>query len=818
MGAKDTTDQPEEPGIGLIDQWLASHVAAAGGAADNAPDEPPTSAAEPDPLPPITSAKSRLAAARRAEAADNDLPVALEAEVRRGPSAGDRLARARAGAETVQPEERAPSAAERLAAARRSQVAETAGQGGSEPSAAERISAARRASAEATRAEYRPPSAADRIAEARRASSASDRNVAGLLDDTSSPEPMERPSRLDALRAAREQAGSTDALNAEHWFGDRDAAPAPSEGAEPAPAATESGPVAADAALATSETGSADDVADPEQPDSDERRERLAKMLQRRNAIPDAPAEDTSARPVEVPVPPAPTLDPIATLAEKVGDSTPPTRDAGVDVFAALRDTTSTEATTDAAEPTAGVPAEVEPAEVEPAVTPSAAASTSEVEVETAAQRLRRGKHKADVAPPAPTPEPEALSAAIMEPALQAVLRAVEPTEKDRAKKSRFRRNPEASKQSPASEASPVPMRPPVTEIPPSDGADLLLDPAVARAMQGQSAPAVTPHAGKPVPAEAPAPEPPVEKAPRPVVRPAKKAATTPAEEASAADLLDLVTRSAADARARREVRDEAAKAVDASPPEPPTPITPEPARVVAPELETYDEPPATLAEPPAAEPTAAPERSSKPMTMAARAKAEARKKEAARAALLAEVSGAEVDSTTVPEPRPTSEPTRSDLPDTVHLKPRRSTRQLLGVLMFLAFVGAVGTGLLAWDSRGTTEIAIAGTMALLTLILWSAFSTADPAKLTIERGVLDIVSKDSHYRFDLSSPYTEVVVRGAPGKRNWQVQIARRSMAPYVINASMVDPHEFAPLLEHFRAEAERNATEASKRRSQAG
>ncbi|WP_235736523.1 hypothetical protein [Nocardioides alcanivorans] len=111
-------------------------------------------------------------------------------------------------------------------------------------------------------------------------------------------------------------------------------------------------------------------------------------------------------------------------------------------------------------------------------------------------------------------------------------------------------------------------------------------------------------------------------------------------------------------------------------------------------------------------------------------------------------------------------------------------------------------------------DIAIAGTLALLTLILWSAFSTAAPAKLSIDRGVLDVTARESRHRFDLSSPYTEITTKGAPGRRGWQVLIHRRSMKPFVIDSSMVNPEEFQAVLDHYREIAAEQAAENERRR----
>lgn len=155
----------------------------------------------------------------------------------------------------------------------------------------------------------------------------------------------------------------------------------------------------------------------------------------------------------------------------------------------------------------------------------------------------------------------------------------------------------------------------------------------------------------------------------------------------------------------------------------------------------------------------------------------------------------------TDPEPAatlavPSAEPSASR----IELTPRRATQRLFGVLMLASFVGVCLTGWTAWQERTTTTIATTACLGVLTLILRAAHSSATPPHMVVENGVLDITRHQTHHMFDLSSTSTPIEVVGAPGRRNWRVLFLRRSMQPFVIDASMVDPHEFTEVLELFR------------------
>lgn len=461
-------------------------------------------------------------------------------------------------------------------------------------------------------------------------------------------------------------------------------------------------------------------------------------------------------------------------------------------------------------------------------------------------QRPEHGRHKGASAPTAPPSVPRDDA---VDPALQEALRAVEVAEQASeaapatAKGRRgaaHRPDPQAEERTTRAKQPPLPStdedeaptlasgtEPPTTRstVPP-------LDPTIAAALRASmgiedEAPAPTAPTATAAAASAAHEAP----APRPSTAPSVSDEGHERNSLDAADPHERISRAADQARAQRTPAPHTASDSETPPPQPdgPSPTVTEPSTDTAPtppatararpaqsapaepsptpsaESALPDSPPPTprvettaeaetTAEPPSDAPTP-------PTTSARRATDRSREDRGLRA----------------PERDITHAPTSPKAPPgVVQFQRRRSTRQLLGMSALLCFLGTIGTGFLAWETRSTTEIAVAGTLGVMTLILWSAFSTAAPATLTIDRGLLDIVSKESRHRFDLASPYTEITVRGRPGKRNWQVQIHRRSMKPYVIDSSMVDPEEFQPVLEHYREIAAEAAAENERRREQ--
>lgn len=92
--------------------------------------------------------------------------------------------------------------------------------------------------------------------------------------------------------------------------------------------------------------------------------------------------------------------------------------------------------------------------------------------------------------------------------------------------------------------------------------------------------------------------------------------------------------------------------------------------------------------------------------------------------------------------------------------------------------------------------------MVVLTLALaWGAARTrVVPVEVSVVRGMVYVQQGESSYRFEVRKPETDVQMVGQPGDPGWQVRFGRRGLEPFVIDASMVDAHEFVAKLREFR------------------
>jgi len=71
---------------------------------------------------------------------------------------------------------------------------------------------------------------------------------------------------------------------------------------------------------------------------------------------------------------------------------------------------------------------------------------------------------------------------------------------------------------------------------------------------------------------------------------------------------------------------------------------------------------------------------------------------------------------------------------------------------------------------------------------------------VSISHGVVYIEKGESSYRFDVRQESTLVDMVGQPGDAFWQLRFHRKGMDDFVVDADMVDPHEFVRKLREFR------------------
>ena len=139
-------------------------------------------------------------------------------------------------------------------------------------------------------------------------------------------------------------------------------------------------------------------------------------------------------------------------------------------------------------------------------------------------------------------------------------------------------------------------------------------------------------------------------------------------------------------------------------------------------------------------------------------------------------------------------------MPMVYEFAPRLTSRRILNATLLC---GLAATCLMAYSYYETgSEVTkgITAIVGLTTLLVWAARAGSVPTFLTIRAGQLEVKKQGSRFVFDLASTYTPIKVVGDPGRRGWKVMFLRRGMRPFVVDGSMVDPHEFMRVLRFFR------------------
>lgn len=130
------------------------------------------------------------------------------------------------------------------------------------------------------------------------------------------------------------------------------------------------------------------------------------------------------------------------------------------------------------------------------------------------------------------------------------------------------------------------------------------------------------------------------------------------------------------------------------------------------------------------------------------------------------------------------------------------TTRHVTTFLLIATLVVAVLATAVAYGDPRPLTIGLVLLLVVLLLITWRFRSRHHAASVVANGSRLEIVRDGGRHVFDLSRRDQPVDVIGLPGDRQWRVLFHRRGMAPYVVDASMVDPEEFMRVLHAQRSE----------------
>lgn len=125
-------------------------------------------------------------------------------------------------------------------------------------------------------------------------------------------------------------------------------------------------------------------------------------------------------------------------------------------------------------------------------------------------------------------------------------------------------------------------------------------------------------------------------------------------------------------------------------------------------------------------------------------------------------------------------------------------------VLSMILAATAVVAGMVALlalvNGNLDSPFGVAMIVATLALAYAAARTRVPRVEVSVSRGVVYVVKGETSYRFDLRQEHTSVEMVGRPGDSYWQVQFHRKGMDDLVVDADMVDPHEFVRLLHEHR------------------
>ena len=140
--------------------------------------------------------------------------------------------------------------------------------------------------------------------------------------------------------------------------------------------------------------------------------------------------------------------------------------------------------------------------------------------------------------------------------------------------------------------------------------------------------------------------------------------------------------------------------------------------------------------------------------------------------------------------------------PAPVDLSVETGSRRVVGFLLFAVAVLAVLQAAVAYADPGPVTLGLAAVLGALTVTAWRAWARRTPTTVLLVGSRLEIVRDGGRHVFDLADPLLPVDVVGVTGDRSWRVEFHRRGMAPYVLDASMVDPAGLLRVLHGHRSE----------------
>ena len=151
------------------------------------------------------------------------------------------------------------------------------------------------------------------------------------------------------------------------------------------------------------------------------------------------------------------------------------------------------------------------------------------------------------------------------------------------------------------------------------------------------------------------------------------------------------------------------------------------------------------------------------------------------------------------PEPEPPTTPARR-APESIRFA-SRGHQPVLTIVLALASLGAAAAAVyLAYRDELTSGPGVVAAAATVVLAVSVSRMGRGATTVAIERGIVQVTSRGTTERADLTSAATLVELIGAPGKRGRKVMLVRKTQGPLTVDDSMVDLDAFVDAVRHWR------------------
>jgi hypothetical protein len=138
--------------------------------------------------------------------------------------------------------------------------------------------------------------------------------------------------------------------------------------------------------------------------------------------------------------------------------------------------------------------------------------------------------------------------------------------------------------------------------------------------------------------------------------------------------------------------------------------------------------------------------------------------------------------------------------PESIRFAPR-GHRPVLTIGLALGSLAAAGWAVyLAVGDRLTSGAGLLAVATTVVLAVTVGRMGRDVTTVSIERGIVQVVSGKTTERADLTSTATLVELIGRPGERDRKVMLVRKTRGPLSVVGSMVDLDAFVEALRHWR------------------